>query len=380
MGNAVDYNNLPSALETKILLSSIKKNNNTNTNTTTNNTTINNTNNSINDDITVVSSYKDKISINKTIKQKKYGRSHALDRIIQLQLLWEENEKKNGNSHNLSDLRIGMPSTYMDGNSQDNLPSLVLSKSPQDSLLHMSSVLKNLQNQATINTPKPPVFYVNEDDKEIVNENLSYTKSTKSIKSNKSTVDNDIDNALYSIIHPDSSRTLNSNAINTAEVITSSQVLKLKKLKEKRYKQMISKMNNNTDGDIDNLAAGGTLLEGDSISSYSIPESPDNDINNINSFCDDIDDSSLIGSENSFKLLPIDKSVFLEPITINKNNKKINDNNDIDDSSVGSSTTKKSNNPSKNKISCSKCLLIGELWCKKCQRAFCLTCWGLKAW
>ena len=39
MGNAVDYNNLPSALETKILLSSIKKNNTTNTTTptTTNN-------------------------------------------------------------------------------------------------------------------------------------------------------------------------------------------------------------------------------------------------------------------------------------------------------------------------------------------------------
>jgi hypothetical protein len=240
----------------------------------------------------------------------------------------------------------------------------------------MSSVLKNMQHQMPINTPQPPIFYVNEEDKQLMDQSINI----------KSTVDNDIDKDLYSISNPDSSRILTSGAIKTAEVLSSSQVLRLKKIKQNKFNQMIRKMNNDTDDDISNVIAGGALLETESIA-YSLPESSDANNDNIGFESDSVYESGInFDSESSFKLLPIDKSVFIEPITLktkrlkspaDNNSNKYNDIND-DDSSVDplSSSTKRSNKNAKKKILCSKCTIVGELWCAICSRAFCLQCWG----
>lgn len=122
---------------------------------------------------------------------------------------------------------------------------------------------------------------------------------------------------------------------------------------------MIRKMNNDTDDDISNVIAGGALLETESIA-YSLPESSDANNDNIGFESDSVYESGInFDSESSFKLLPIDKSVFIEPITLktkrlkspaDNNSNKYNDIND-DDSSVDplSSSTKRSNKNAKKK-------------------------------
>jgi len=371
LGYPVDYNSLPTTLETKEKkLIPLKKVTNTTTTTTT-------LNNMFNDDLTM--DPKDKL----TIKPKKYGRANALERLMELKLLWEESESRKGNniSHSISDLRIGM-------NHQENsqeLSTVILNRSPDQSVLHMSSVLKNIRNHSPVNALPPPIFFVADNDKKLMTETLKINDDNNN---NNSGVANDIDNALYSMIHPDSSRTLNSGALKTAEIISSSQVRKMKQNKERRMKDMMLNMNNNYNSD-NNIkeAFAGNLLENDSLETYSnsIPESSlyedESDI-----MVENLDgNGSMYESENeNFKLLPIDKSIFLEPEVMIKSKRlstrQINNistfNDDINDDSTNKSVLSKKSENKKKKISCSKCELLGELWCKKCERAFCLQCWG----
>lgn len=370
LGYAVDYNNLPTTLETKpSTLVPLKKSSNSNTDKKNkNDDNYNNNKNIFSDDFPA-----EPVIEKLTIKPKKHGRANALERLRELQLLWEESEKSKGNIvHSMSDLRIGM-------NHQENsqeLSTVILNRSPDQSLLHMSSVLKNIRNHSPINAPQPPIFFVEDTDKQLMTESFNIT-----IDRGKSGVDNDIDNALYSIIHPDSSRTLNSGAFKTADIISSSQVRKMKQRKTRRVKGMI--LNNNSDGDLKKMFAG-NLLEFDSLETFSasIPESSlyeesGNSIDNLDAI------EGVYESENeNFKLLPIDKSIFLEPDVMMKTKKLPTrqsnsiSGDDFNDDSTNKSALSKKSVGKKKKISCSKCELLGELWCPKCERAFCLMCWG----